>query len=85
VEVGIRELKNHLSRYLAAVGQGDELVVTDRGRAVARITSIDATRTIDRLVAEGVVTPAGSSKRPARRPRIRADGPVGSLVSDQRR
>jgi len=85
VEVGIRELKNHLSQYLAAVGQGDELVVTDRGRAVAKITPIGTTRTIDQLIAEGIVTPAGTAKRPARRPPIRSEGPVGPLVAEQRR
>jgi prevent-host-death family protein len=53
VEVGIRESKNHLSGYLAAVGQGDELVVTDRGEAVAEITPIGRARTIDRLIADG--------------------------------
>ncbi|HEY1734098.1 MAG TPA: prevent-host-death protein, partial [Acidimicrobiales bacterium] len=72
-------------QYLAAVGQGDELIVTDRGRAVAKITPIGATRTIDQLIAEGIVTPAGAAKRPARRRRIKAEGPVASLVTAQRR
>ncbi|MGH8902079.1 MAG: type II toxin-antitoxin system Phd/YefM family antitoxin [Egibacteraceae bacterium] len=30
MEVGIRELRDHLSRYLDRVRDGDELVVTDR-------------------------------------------------------
>ena len=38
MEVGIRELRNHLSRYLDRVRDGDEVVVTDRGRAIARVT-----------------------------------------------
>jgi prevent-host-death family protein len=32
MEVGIRDLRNHLSTYLAGVARGDELVVTDHGR-----------------------------------------------------
>jgi prevent-host-death family protein len=84
VEVGIRELKNHLSQYLAAVGGGDEVVVTDRGRAVARITAIETERTIDRLIAEGVITPAKSVRRPAPASRIRATEPVSPLVDEQR-
>ncbi|MBI5529382.1 MAG: type II toxin-antitoxin system Phd/YefM family antitoxin [Deltaproteobacteria bacterium] len=37
--VGIRELKNGLSRYLSLVSRGERLVVTDRGTAVAVIHS----------------------------------------------
>lgn len=85
MDVGIRELKNNLSRYLARVAEGDELVVTDRGYAVARITPIGTERTIDRLVAEGIVTPARSTKGRAPRTRVRGRGPVSSLVKDQRR
>lgn len=35
--VKIAELKNHLSEHLRAVEAGNELVVTDRNRPIARI------------------------------------------------
>jgi prevent-host-death family protein len=35
--VGIRELKNNLSRYLDKVKQGESLAVTDRGNIIAYI------------------------------------------------
>ena len=35
--VGSRELKNRLGRYLGLVGKGETIVVTDRGKPVARI------------------------------------------------
>ena len=35
--VGIRELKNGLSKYLRRVRRGDTIVITDRGTAVAEI------------------------------------------------
>ena len=35
--VGSRELKNRLGRYLKMVGKGETLIVTDRGKPVARI------------------------------------------------
>jgi prevent-host-death family protein len=85
MDVGIRELKNNLSRYLAEVSAGQEIVVTDRGRAVARITQIDSIRSIDRLIADGIVTRAASEKRPAPSRRARAKEPVSTLVADQRR
>jgi len=39
LQVGIRELKNNLSRLLVRVKAGEEILVTDRGRPVARIIS----------------------------------------------
>ncbi len=84
MEVGIRKLRNHLSRYLDRVRDGDEVVVTNRGRAIARVVPVDGERVLDRLIAEGVVTPARQPKRPAARP-IKAKGTVSDLVGDQRR
>ncbi len=39
---GIAELKAHLSEHLAAVRAGDELLVTDRGRPVAKLVPLEA-------------------------------------------
>ncbi len=36
--VGIRELKNNLSRYVRLVQDGEEVLVTDRGKVVALLT-----------------------------------------------
>jgi prevent-host-death family protein len=36
-KVGVRELRQHLSRYLDRVKDGEALVVTERGREVARL------------------------------------------------
>lgn len=36
-KVGSRELKNRLGRYLAQVERGETIVVTDRGRPVAKL------------------------------------------------
>ncbi len=84
-EVGIRALKNALSRYLAAVRDGHELIVTDHGRPVARIVPV--AHSLDRLaelVAEGKVRPARPSPRPTPTPR-RIKGTVSDLVAEQRR
>lgn len=37
IQVGIAELKARLSEYLARVQDGEEIVVADRGRPVARL------------------------------------------------
>jgi prevent-host-death family protein len=84
MEVGVRELRDHLSRYLDRVRDGDEVVITDRGRAIARVVPIGAERVLDRLIAEGIVTPARRPKRRAGKP-IKTKGTVSDLVADQRR
>jgi prevent-host-death family protein len=51
--VGVRELRQNLSRYLADVKNGESFVVTERGREVARLTpSGVADSPITRLVVE---------------------------------
>jgi len=36
--VGVRELRQNLSKYLSEVKEGESFVVTERGREVARLT-----------------------------------------------
>jgi prevent-host-death family protein len=84
MDVGVRELRNNLSKYLDRVRKGQALVVTERGRAIARVVPIDEERTLDLLIAAGLVTPARQPKRPAGKP-IRAKGTVSDLIADQRR
>ena len=84
MEIGVRELKNNLSRYLAKVSAGDEVIVTDRGRAVAKITPIGTERTLDRLITQGIVTPASVTKKAAPLKRVRPTQAVSPLIADQR-
>lgn len=41
-QVNILEARNNLSRLVAVVGNGDEVVIANRGRPVARLVPIDA-------------------------------------------
>ena len=61
--VGVRELRQNLSKYLRLVERGETLEVTERGHPVAVLGPLPATheRVIDRLVA------AGRATRPTRR------------------
>jgi prevent-host-death family protein len=84
--VGIRELKNGLSGYIDRVRAGEEIIVTDRGRPVARLSSLDqATDQLAELIAGGIVRPPTSARRRPPRPRILAKDTVSDLVADQRR
>jgi prevent-host-death family protein len=42
--VGVRELKDRLSHYLRAVRQGESVVVTVRGKPVARLVPVSPHR-----------------------------------------
>ena len=62
VTVGVRKLRENLSHYLDLVREGREVVViTERGKPVARL---EGPSNLERLVAEGLVTPAAEPKRP---------------------
>lgn len=85
VEVGIRELRLNLSRYVARVRDGVEVIVTDRGHPVARLGPIDrgdeeVESVYDRLVREGLIIPGRRRKGPLP-PLIDSSGVHGS-VSD---
>jgi prevent-host-death family protein len=60
--VGVRELRQNLSRYLREVKEGETFAVTERGREVARLLpSGPVDSPIARLVAErGATMPRGN-------------------------
>jgi prevent-host-death family protein len=86
-EIGVRELKRSLSETLRAVGRGEQVRVTRRGRPVADIVPAApgaADDRIRRLVAEGRVIPAARA-RPARSPKpVRGRRSASSLVLAER-
>jgi prevent-host-death family protein len=87
-QMGIRELKAHLSQCLARVGAGARLTVTDRGRAVAMLVPIDAPeppKWVDALVRSGGARwtggkPMGLAARIPRRGK-----PASAMVIEDRR
>jgi prevent-host-death family protein len=60
--VGVRELRNHLSRFLKDVASGEQLQVTDRGRVIAVLSPPEGIlpereQMYRRLLASGTITP----------------------------
>jgi len=84
MEAGVRELRDRLSHYLSAVRAGQEVTVTDHGKAVARLVPLDEPRALDRLIVEGLVTPAPVPKQPRAPLPVTARGTVSDLVAEQR-
>ena len=57
--IGIRELRQHASRYVAMAKAGRRIAVTERGKLVAYLVPAEEpTTTFQRMVAAGQVTPA---------------------------
>ncbi len=88
MEVSVSELRANLSEWVARARTGDEVLVTERGVAVARLTGINASATVERLVEQGHVSrPVKGGPRPVAsgRTRPRAKASISDIVSDQRR
>ena len=80
----MRELHDRLSEHLERVEQGATLVVTRRGRRIARLSSTDLEDPLEDLVRRGLIT-GPTRARTSRRARVQATGSVSDLVADQRR
>lgn len=83
-EVGIRELHNQLSRYVNHVAAGGEVVVTMRGKPIARLAPIDAPDPFAELRRRGLIQEATAEWDPDEAIRPRPTEPVAPLVSEQR-
>jgi prevent-host-death family protein len=67
-DVGIRELKQHLSAYLERAERGEVLRVTDRGRPKALLGPLPGRARIEEGIADGWITPgSGAPLRPVTR------------------
>jgi prevent-host-death family protein len=82
--VGIRELKAHLSEYLQKVKAGEDVLITERGKVVARLTpqppgpDDGRMEKVRAMVDEGL---AAWNFRPFR-PEPPANNPLGASLSD---
>jgi prevent-host-death family protein len=83
-EVGVRELHDRLSEHLERAERGSEVIVTRRGRPIARLSAIDGDDPLQDLIRRGLITPPARPRR-SRRAHVRARGSVSDLVAEQRR
>jgi prevent-host-death family protein len=92
ISVGVRQLKNGLTRYLRLVDRGEALVVTNRNRAVAVLRKPDrnSASTLEEklaaLVTEGKLLPAAKSGPFRAFKPVRVKGkPVSRTIIEERR
>ena len=87
MDVAVSTFRSHLSEWLDRAREGEEVVITDRGVPVARLTAVASTPLLERLTAEGVIGRPRRQTRPKATSgaRVRARRPVSDLISEQRR
>jgi prevent-host-death family protein len=89
--VGSRELKNRLGRYLGLVGRGETIIVTDRGKPVARLVphepEHEKTYSVEgllrRLEAEGHLRRGTRKFRPFKPIRVKGK-PLSQIILEDR-
>lgn len=91
--VPISELKAKLSEYLDSVRAGEEVIVTDRGRPVARIAPVrgheEIEKRLDTLVRTGQLRPPDPDAvidpeaLAAMRPTVRGAGVLDALLEER--
>lgn len=84
--VGIRELRQNLSKYLRRVARGETLRVSDRGRPVAVLAPLPAEASpVDRLASEGRLARARLDLAGiGRPPRAEVKLPISEALEQQR-
>ena len=83
-KVGVARLKAELSRYLDVAKHGHDVIITERGRPVARLTALRGTEKTssrrERLARTGVLTLGTGRLRPELRRPPRGSVAVGNAV-----
>ena len=79
--IGIRELRQHASRYLEQVKAGEIVEVTERGKLVALLVSpTPAVAVRDQLIASGRLEPAKSAFQLPERRQVAPEETTGSAA-----
>ena len=89
LEVGVRELKTHLSVHLKRVKAGETLTVTEYGKPVAQLVPLEPVRLpphLAELITAGRASWSGQRLPPMRPiPMAPGDQTIAEMVSEDRR
>ncbi len=85
MDVGVRELKQHLSEYLDRARRGEVIRVTDRGVPKAVLGPLPGRLRIEDGIAEGWIRPARGAPRPSSEiTPVRLDRPSAEIIDEGR-
>jgi prevent-host-death family protein len=83
MDVGVRELKQHLSEYLERASRGEIIRVTDRGQPKAILGPVPGSGRLVQGVAEGWIKGAEESE-PVPVPRAKASRSIAEVIGEDR-
>ena len=83
MDVGVRELKAHLSAYLERAAGGELIRVTDRGKPVAMLGPVPDTERLENGIRQGWIR-NGSGASPVIVRRSAAGGGVSAVLDEDR-
>lgn len=87
-KIGVRALKDHLSEYLRRAGEGERIIITDRGEPVAALTPVEETdeaRFGWNLVRRGVADWSGGKPRGCENAPVVKGKTAAEMVLEDRR
>ena len=89
LSVGIKDLKDNLSRYLSHVKKGEDVYITERGKVIARIIQAElrneSWRELGPLIARGLITfPSRKIDRDVPSPLEVSGKPVSEIAIEDR-
>lgn len=93
MQVGVRELKAHLSEYIAKAREGEPVVITDRGKPVVRLEPVRLRPGHEKLPAKmraliesGQMIDKGppKGKLPKPLPPLKGDKTLSDLIIEER-
>lgn len=87
-QVGVREIRQNLSRYLTRVAEGESFVITDHGRPVATLGPLRRAHSpaLERLAARGwAILGTGENLADLGEPIEIPEGPTASEILDELR
>ncbi len=86
--VGVKSLKDNLSRYLRRASRGERVLITDRGKPLAVLVPVEERVELEvarRLVAKGIAVWSGGKPLGSRRPpRPRGRSVADAVIEDRR-
>jgi prevent-host-death family protein len=91
ITAGVKDTKNNLSRYLALVKAGEDVVITEHGKVVARIIKEGARKqsiraALEPLISRGLIAlPTRDLNRHGLKPLAVPGKPVSEMVIEDRR
>jgi prevent-host-death family protein len=84
IDVGIRELKEHLSEYLDRAAAGEVSRVTDHGRPKAILAPLPGVSNLNTGLTDKSITAPSSEKAPHGVARVRVQQSISDVLRDDR-